>query len=388
MVQSKIDNLNNDEAKEELAADGTPSGVEREISSPYPFDAEKISITTKKIALSNIVRRLDRKLIHAADIQRRESLWDRGRQSRLIESLMLKIPLPLFYASADKNDELVIVDGLQRISSIRNYMILKNFGLEELEFLRELSGKKYDELPDRMKIRIEETELDFVIINPESPPEVQRNIFKRLNTGGLPLTEQEIRHALYYGHSTDLLRELVETDEFKLATDNSVKDSRMAAQELVLRFFAFSLNRIEDYRKDDEMDAFLSNTMQMINNEEKKIDEIREKFFVAMKRATALFDRFAFRISTPSSGRATRTPINKSLYDVWSVTLSNISEDDFNKLMETREKLWSRLDEEFTQKGSPSRRYIAEDSVKVVGVRGRYEIIRSIIRDTIQEGEK
>jgi uncharacterized protein with ParB-like and HNH nuclease domain len=326
--ESKLDEY----IKEELDADGNPSGVEEEKYVPYPFDAERISITTKKIALSNIVRRIERDLIHAADIQRRGNLWDRGRQSRLIESLMLKIPLPLFYASADKNDELVIVDGLQRISAIKNYIIAQSLGLEELEFLRELSGKKYAELPERMRIRIEETELDFVIINPDSPPEVQRNIFKRLNTGGLPLTEQEIRHALYYGPATELLKRLVDTEEFQLATDKSVKDSRMAAQELVLRFFAFSLNRVEDYKEKDDMDSFLSKTMQMINNGNGKVRSVSEKFLVAMKRAKELFDRFAFRISTPSSGKAIRAPINKSLFEVWSVTLANMGIDDFNKL--------------------------------------------------------
>jgi uncharacterized protein with ParB-like and HNH nuclease domain len=286
--------------------------------------------------------------------------------------------------SADKNDELVVVDGLQRISTMKNYIVDQNFRLEGLEFLQELNGKKYAELPDRMKIRIDETELDFVIINPDSPPEVQRNIFKRLNTGGLPLTEQEIRHALYYGPATKLLKQLADTEEFQLATDKSVKDSRMAAQELVLRFFAFSLNRIEDYRKDDEMDSFLSNTMQMMNKGNEKVRSVSEKFLVAMKRAAELFNRYAFRISTPSSGKTVRPPINKSLFEVWSVILANMDADDFDKLKESREKLWRRLDTEFAQKGTGLRRYIAEDSVKVSGVKKRYESINAIVKDAIQ----
>jgi hypothetical protein len=100
-----------------------------------------------------------------------------------------------------------------------------------------------------MKIRIEETELIFVVINPDSPDEIQRNVFKRLNTGGMPLIEQEIRHALYCGPATDLLKKLVDSKEFVSATDNSVKDSRMAGQELVLRYLYKHFN--EEVASDD-----------------------------------------------------------------------------------------------------------------------------------------
>jgi uncharacterized protein with ParB-like and HNH nuclease domain len=175
------ENRRDESITEELAADGRPSGVEEESYAPYPFDAEKISITSKKISLSNIVRRLERGLIRAAVIQRDENLWNIGKKSRLIESLMLKIPLPLFYAAADKNDELTIVDGLQRISTIKKYVLENDFPLESLELLKELNGKKYSDLPENMKIRIGETELNFAIINPDSPLEAQRYIFMRLN---------------------------------------------------------------------------------------------------------------------------------------------------------------------------------------------------------------
>jgi hypothetical protein len=262
---TEIDRVSSTDEREELAADGTPSGVQNdEVNAPYPFDVEKISISNKKISLSNVIRRLERGLIHAAKLQRGDNLWDIGRKSRLIESLMLKIPLPLFYAAATKDDELFIVDGLQRISAIQGFVLGNGFKLQSLEFLRDCEGSTFEKLPERMKIRIEESELDFVIIDPDSPPAVQRNIFKRLNTGGLPLTEQEIRHALYYGPVTALLKELVETIEFQKAVDHRVNDSRMAAQELVLRFLSFSIMGIDEYHKDEEMDSFLSDTMQII----------------------------------------------------------------------------------------------------------------------------
>lgn len=393
------------ERPQELAADGVPSGVEEDqIDEPYPFDVEKISISNKKISLSNVIRRLERGLIRAAQLQRRENLWDPVRKSRLIESLMLKIPLPYFYAAATKNDELLIVDGLQRISVIKGYVAENRFALRSLEFLREFEGKKFEELPERMRIRIEETELDFVIIDPDSPQAVQRNIFKRLNTGGLPLTDQEIRHALYYGPATDLLKELVETKEFQNAVARSVNDSRMAAQELVLRFLAFSVMGIDEYRKDEEMGSFLSDAMQIINNLKnhsardagvtgvlperrivnKNIDKIREKFIVALIRARELFDNCAFRISTPL--RKDRTPINKSLFELWSVLLADMNERKFSILKDKRRLLYQALENEFAAAESDLRKFVSKDSTKAAGVRGRYEIIKKLIDKVIKEG--
>ncbi|MDR1533490.1 MAG: DUF262 domain-containing protein [Planctomycetota bacterium] len=395
---------------EELAADGSASGVEEDAYVPYPFDAEKISISNKKISLSNVIRRLERGLIHAVDLQRRENLWDVGRKSRLIESLMLRIPLPLFYAAEDKDDKLYIVDGLQRLSAIKGYVSGKTYKLESLEFLKELEGKAFDEIAERMQIRINETELDFAVIGPDSPPEVQRNIFKRLNTGGLPLTEQEIRHALYFGPASELLQRLVETEEFQVAVDSRVDDSRMAAQELVLRFLSFSIMGVGEYAKDEEMDSFLSDTMQIANElmkadsgggnsgqlrgrkvSNKDMREIEDKFLAAMRRARALFDNCAFRITTPrrfSTRKSPRTPINKSLFEAWSVLLSNISEREFDALWRRREFLYQKIDAEFDDPQSRLRNFISKDSAKVAGVKGRHKIIREITDDVIKGPEQ
>jgi hypothetical protein len=94
--------------RQELAADGSYSGVEEESYDPYPFDSGKISIFPKNISLSNVINRWQRGMILAADLQRRSDLWDIGKKSRLIESLMLKIPLPLFYAAENRDDQLFI----------------------------------------------------------------------------------------------------------------------------------------------------------------------------------------------------------------------------------------------------------------------------------------
>ena len=196
-----------------MAADGTEAGVEFEdeqIDSHEPFDPEKISIDGKGVPMETL---------------QRKEVWDIQRKSQLIESLMLAIPIPMFYVAADEKGNWDVVDGLQRLSTIREFVLgddyLKTkdemqkgngFKLKGLEYWGEkYNGLKFKNLHEKLSNRILETEFRFTIINPGTPEEVTRNIFKRINTGGMPLTSQEIRHALYQGVSTELLEYLSKT---------------------------------------------------------------------------------------------------------------------------------------------------------------------------------
>ena len=369
------------------------SDVDEEGFAPYPFDIKKISIESKSLPISTIVRRLKSKRIHAAEMQRDEELWNAGTKSRLIESILLRIPLPLFYAAENKEGYLYIVDGLQRISAIRAYVTDESFKLEELEFLRDLEGKTYGELTEDLQIRIDETNLQFAIISSDSPPEVQRNIFKRLNTGGVPLSEQEIRHALFFGPATDLLKELVAAEEFKSIAAEYISDRRMMAREFVLRFLAFAILGEEAYRTDGEMDSFLCDAMQIINGQHpikdfgnggtitgrnvicKDAEELKKRFLLAMKRARQLFGSYAFRMSIPNSRRSR---VNKALFETWSIVLSELNESDFSALLDNRDMLFEELSALYTD--DVFGRNCGRDALRAIGVKGRYESIRSIVR--------
>jgi hypothetical protein len=390
---------------EERAANGAPAGIEEEAITPFPFDAEKISISNQVLSIETLVRRLNQGTIYPPRIQRRGNLWNPGRQSRLVESMMLRIPLPLFYVAADDDDNWNVVDGLQRLTTIEHYIRKQDFALCELEFMREYEGKKFDALPQKMQNRIFETQLSMAIINPSTPPEVQRNVFKRLNTGGLPLSAQEIRHALYFGFSAELLEELVNSEWFQKATNNSVNDTRMGGREMILRFLAFFL-RGDQYPKNEDMDTFLSETMQLLNlmpewlPQEKlhkifgekytqiqvastDVEEIKRFFYLAMERAYNLFGIFAFRKSPP--GMSHRTPINKSLFEAWSVVLAKMSEDNFQALVENKEILAQKMRREIYESDSVFENSISRDSHKLSGVKKRYEILQQIVQDTILE---
>ena len=232
--------------------DSEGTGMDNDLTDP--FNPNDISIDKKTVLVETCIKRLIQKSIVLNPDYQRHEVWDDVRKSRLIESLMLKIPIPMFYVSADEKSVYTVVDGLQRLSSLRDFILGQNFlkkkdeylrgkgmKLQGLEFWTQYDGKTFSELPTYLQNRITETELTFTIINPGTPEEVKRNIFKRINTGGLYLTPQEIRNALYNGSATELLNALAKNESFLEATTNSVKSERMDDFELILRCIAFIL---------------------------------------------------------------------------------------------------------------------------------------------------
>ncbi|MDD2133475.1 DUF262 domain-containing protein [Pseudomonas kurunegalensis] len=397
--------------KEELSESGEATGIERDPEEELtlePFDPDSISIDQKLIPMDTLIRRLNQKSIHLSPSFQRNEVWDDKRRSRLIESIMLKIPLPMFYVAANELGQWEVVDGLQRLSTIRNF-IVGNKGsflrLRDLEFLgSKYNGKLFsdfneDERDIRLVNTIMETEMRFTIINPGTPEAVKRNIFKRINTGGMPLTAHEIRHALYEGKSSALLRHLADSHEFKTAVDSNINDTRMGAQELILRFISFMVLGRRDFKS--SMDSWLSNTMRVINcmpELENKlvhkifqgttvptiniriIDHIEDRFKSAMIRNGQIFGAHAFRKSLPGTKK---TPINKALFETWSNVLSELTDFEFDILYKRKARLISKYEPILSEETFLNS--IGRNSSQPKDVAERYDTISRIVHATIME---
>lgn len=386
--------MKNEQTSEELSADGTGSGVEDEHSqfiSHEPFDPASISLSSKIVALDTVLRRIKNFTIQLAPTFQRSYVWNSQRKSLLIESMMLRIPLPMFYVSEDKDGAWEVVDGLQRLTTIRDFVLGedndgKGFKLKGLEFWGDLfDGKDFHYIENKMKMprivnNIMEAELSFTIINPDTPEKVKRNIFKRINTGGMPLSLQEIRHALYQGRSTQLLSLLIETSTYKLLMGDTVNDSRMAARELILRYLSFHLRGWTKFKGD--MDTFLSDTMRYINGDisiEVNIkfskDRVVNDFERALERCHDIFGEHMFRRSR--DGRR-KTPVNKSLYDVWMYLFSRISQANFLQIKAEAHRFkteyYSLLDRD-TDFVDAIGRYGGD----LIGVRNRYNKLMKLV---------
>lgn len=292
-----------------------------------PFDPTKIDIIAKPMTISSLEGRLDNdELDLTPDFQRQANVWDVKRKARLIESILLKIPLPSFYFSEDLNGGYAVVDGLQRLCAVfhfKNVALLNSstgaklapLRLKGLQYLKELEGKTYADLDRKFQRRIAELEITANIIRANTPSAVKFNVFARLNQGGMPLNAQEIRNAIFPGEWRNELRRLAESKKFIKATDGKVQKSRQQDMELVLRFIA--LWQLGDpYRRpgNQTLDEFLNATVEQTLSRW-SADQWRlagEAFHHAIDAACQVRGKHAFR---KSAGMQQRKPINRGLFE-------------------------------------------------------------------------
>src|SRR5258708_1506340 len=315
-----------------------------------PYDPEKIRVDTKQLSLRQVYDMMKADDIDLTPDFQRNLVWDDLRKSRLIESILLRIPLPIFYFAQDDDGKISVVDGLQRLSTIRKFMD-NEFQLSNLEYLQEKCGNKYFTNSDKTKAIdakyfrwLNMTQITVNVIDPSSPFKLKYDIFRRINTGGQPLNSQEIRNCLASKGLRKILREMAHLDSFKHATGYSVKDVRMESQELALRFILF-------YRK-FQVDKTLNNYSGNIDSELNTLTEELSKdktndysnyvllFDNAMRIAYHLFGSYSFRKSLLAHLKpgARRQLINKTLFVSWSVLLSQY---DFKKISEDNK--WESL---------------------------------------------
>lgn len=343
------------------------------------YDPDEINIFTREPTIEQLLRRINEEALDLApDFQRHANIWKDDAKSRLIESILIRIPLPAFYIDATDEDKWLVVDGLQRLSALKQFMSDKKLKLCGLEYLLNLEGKNYDEIGRRYQRRIEETQVTVYLIEKGTPPEVKYNIFKRINTGGLPMSPQELRHALNPGKATKFLAKLALLQEFQQVTKLSkLRKMRMDDREFILGFLAFTLTYYKNYQS-EKRNLFLSKALSKINNmSEPELKVIEDNFKKAMVAAWNIFGKNAFR--KISQHQTKMFPINKALFEVWSVNLSLLSDEQLDVLKQQKEQLI----EKFRNYVDSDRDFLTSISQAAEKIEYRFMIIEQIIQEVL-----
>ncbi len=271
----------------------------------YP---EKVEFSRNNFSIYEIKRIIDNKeIILDPDFQRKSNIWKLPQKSKLIESILMAIPLPLFYFAENKNGGLSVVDGLQRLFAIKDFMNDK-YELKDISYLQKLNGLKFSQLERDTQQRIERYQLQVNVMSSNTPEYIKLNIFQRINSGSTPLNKQEMRHALYHGKSTKLLKELSECDEFKNATAAKLNTVRMKDRYIILRALVFYLWKNDKNIKNintrikidlyNDFDDFLGRYMRIINSMTNKyIDELKNIFKESMALLYTIYKKQTFRRS-------------------------------------------------------------------------------------------
>lgn len=272
-------------------------------------------------------------------------VWNHAKQVALVESVLLRIPLPVIYLSEESEQQTLVIDGQQRLTTLFNYM-KDRFPLSDLGLLPELNGRRFSGLEPRLQRRFEDTAMTAFIIQPGSDPRIKFEVFQRLNQGAVELNAQEIRNCLYRGPGLLMVKELAAPDAlFRAAAGPKRQFKRMRAEELVLRCLAFIDQGPEQYKGD--LLTFLNTELSRLNTmpEHQRI-ALRERFERAIQITTAIFGENAFRRENPWTGGISPA-LNAALMEVIVVGFASMLPTDVDACLTRidRPKLINRRDE-------------------------------------------
>lgn len=301
------------------------------IDNQLPYNPSDVDIRQQKFAvghLMNMITDSQIELWREEDYQRKSTSWNAKQKSRLIESLIMRIPLPIFYFDGSDKPWKVI-DGLHRLTTLYTFLKGLSFPLTDLEYLKDLEGLNFFELPFKYRRVIEESTIEAYVINPGTPDKVKLNIFQRINTGGSSLTRQEIRNAYYRGLPSDFINSLANSNEFLLATNGKIPQSKMRDKEAVLRFFSF-FKFLDRYNP--PMERFLDISMENIYHiSESELSHIKNRFRQSMITCNTIFRDRAFYVLNINGERQSST-INIALFESWSVNIAQLDNDELDML--------------------------------------------------------
>jgi Protein of unknown function DUF262 len=289
----------------------------------FPPPERKILTQPYDLSVSALVEQWTDETLILPEIQR-EYVWDNPRASRLIESLLLNIPIPVLYFAETEDAKWEIFDGHQRIRSIVRY-VHNEFALSSLSLLADLNRLRFFQLPAREQRFLERRTIRAVVISNESHTNMKFETFERLNTGAVVLNAQEIRNSLYRGAFNKTLRSLVKHDAFRTCIATKAPRKRMVDEELILRFFALR-DGLKDYRP--PLKRFLNNYMASVQDASRsKLRALETLFDTTTVRVESVLGSRAFRV-TDARGHVLEPAVNRALFEAQMLAFSWIPESE------------------------------------------------------------
>ena len=270
------------------------------------------------------------RLIIQSDFQR-QFVWDQKKASKLIESAILDIPIPIIYLSEEAGNKEIVIDGQQRLTSFFSFIDGKfpdgkEFRLNGLKVMKELNSKNFKDLDQEYQEKILSYQIRTITFLSTSNHDLKFEVFERLNTGSVPLNHQELRNCIYHGEYIKLLRELSQDNDFKYLLGIAEAEKRMKDIELVSRFCAFYHFTYLSYKP--PMKDFIEKDTRMyrdISEEDKR--KLQTAFRNTVSTTRTVFGDRAFKRYFKGNeknynGRWISTSINAALYDVLMFSFS------------------------------------------------------------------
>lgn len=321
------------EEREELEAEPTGNEVELEAlegpaeANEYfagiaPPDRRLIT-QPYDLAVGDLVDQVNSKNLSLNPVYQRRYVWDNKKASKLVESLLINVPIPVCYLAEESDGTRSTIDGQQRLRSLVRFLE-NEFALTGLEVLPELNRSRFFELAERQQRLIRNRTIRCIVISEDSDPEIRFDVFERLNTGSVALTAQELRNSVYRGTLNLTLHELAGCDEFKRSVAGRA-DTRMTFEELILRFFALREN-LAEYRP--SLKAFLNRYMRENRNpDEGELSAKADHLKVTATKAHAVFGDKCFRRPSGTRDDYSWLPtINSAVYDTVMLNFGALAE--------------------------------------------------------------
>lgn len=283
--------VDDDESDEVEGDDGPP----QDESTPLRSVVWPLQIAKAERTIFELHRSWKNGILHLSPDFQRELIWDRRRKVRLVESVLARIPLPVFYLSEENEDQTIIIDGQQRLNTLFDFKD-NNLELRDLVLLPEHNGKYFDQLDGKLQRRFENTPLTCFIVQPGTSEDVKFQIFERLNEGAIALNAQEIRNSVYRGPGLEMVKRIasdVSPGSFRDVAGAKRGYRRMKADELVLRCLAFLDLGLAGYS--GQVKNFLNTELKRLNvikPSERQVLELR--LCNALGRTKAVFGEHAF----------------------------------------------------------------------------------------------